>query len=86
MIAKSKEQAEIEGKILEWIIKESQYETKQVNIDTDLSDGTVLDSIQLITLVLFIEDLLGEIIPEEKVSTEYFQSVRKIYENFFYQQ
>jgi acyl carrier protein len=85
MTEKSAQQRETEEKIIDWVQRESKLNKDKVLSTTNLTDGAVLDSIQLISLVLYIEELRGEVIPETKISTEYFLSAEHIYNNFFAQ-
>lgn len=77
-----KKRREIETSLLVWIRKESDSSV-EISVNSDLQKERILDSIQFMTLILYIEELLEEMIPEEKILMENFTTVETIYNNFF---
>lgn len=68
--------------IKQWIKNEnnSAYDFDE---DTEIFNARILDSIQMLSLVLFVEELIGKQIPDEKLMPEYFKTINIIYNEFF---
>jgi acyl carrier protein len=54
----------------------------QVEPTTHLFETKILDSVQFLELMSFLQSDLGVEVPDSKLSTEFFQTARKIAENF----
>ena len=54
-----------------------------IGLDTDLIKEGVLDSLQMVNFLLYIESIRGEEIPEALIRPEYFVSLRVIHDTFF---
>jgi acyl carrier protein len=57
--------------------------TREVGLDTHLIADGVLDSLQMVNFLLYIEELRGREIPEALIQPEYFTSLRVIHDTFF---
>ena len=69
-------------KLREWIAAKNQLVT-EIEMDTDLIKDGVLDSLQMVNFLLYIEEILGKEIPEAFIQPEYFVSLRMIRDTFF---
>lgn len=67
-------------KIKDWI-QELNPDGIHFTNETDLIESGILDSMQMVNLVLFIEEVQGKLIPEEKIRPEYFKSIATIEKN-----
>jgi len=56
----------------------------EITMDTDLINEGVLDSLQMVNFLLYIEEIRGREIPEAMVQPAYFTSLRVIYDTFFH--
>jgi len=54
-----------------------------LGVDTRLIDEGVLDSLQMVNFILFIEELSGRELPEALIQPERFVSLRVIHDTFF---
>ena len=54
-----------------------------IDMDTNLIDDGVLDSLQMVNFLLYIEEIRGKEIPETLIQPEYFVSLRVIHDTFF---
>jgi acyl carrier protein len=57
--------------------------TREVGLDTDLINEGVLDSLEMVNFLLYIEELRGKEIPEALIQPKYFVTLRVICETFF---
>lgn len=64
-----------------WITQQSGFD--EVGLETDLVDEKVLNSIQMINFLLFIEETLGHEIPEKLIKVENFKTLKRIQELLF---
>jgi acyl carrier protein len=64
-------------------LTEVNAQAPQVSLDTRLIDEGVLDSLQMVNFILFIEELRGSELPEAFIQPEYFVSLRIIHDTFF---
>lgn len=55
----------------------------EIDLGTDLIREGVLDSIEMINFILFVEEIRGTEIPEALVRPQYFSSLRVIGSTFF---
>jgi acyl carrier protein len=74
--------AEHIDKLRGWLQSANQL-TLDVGLDTHLIDEGVLDSLQMVNFLLYIEELRGREIPEALIQPEYFTSLRVIHDTFF---
>lgn len=65
-----------------WIIVSKKRETP-IELDADLIGLRLLDSFDMVTFLLFIEELRGTEIPESLIHPRYFKSLRVIVDTFF---
>jgi acyl carrier protein len=70
------------AKLRDWIASKSQRPAA-VGMDTRLIDDGVLDSLQMVNFLLYIEEIRGKEIPEMLIQPEYFVSLRMIHDTFF---
>jgi len=69
-------------KLRSWIASKNQH-APTVELDTDLINSGVLDSLQMVSFLLYIEEIRGKEIPETLIQPECFVSLRVIHDNFF---
>jgi len=69
-------------KLRGWIVKAKPL-TRGVGLDTDLISEGVLDSLEMVNFLLYIEELRGKEIPEGLIQPQYFATLRIICETFF---
>jgi acyl carrier protein len=77
-IGQSREMARVKA----WLLTVNK-EAGEVGWDTDLIAEGILDSLQMVNFLLYIEEVRGREIREQMIRPECFQSLRAIYENFF---
>jgi acyl carrier protein len=70
------------SKLRGWLLSSSQG-ASDVGMDTDLINEGVLDSLQMVNFLLYIEELRGREIPESLIQPAYFTSLRVIHDTFF---
>ena len=66
----------------DWIVR-LKPDAPNVELDTPLIDAGVLDSLEMVNFLLYIESLRSEEIPEALIQPEYFRSLRTIANTFF---
>ena len=66
----------------QWILDKNP-EAGDIGLDTDIIGQGVLDSLEMVSFLIYIEELRAKEIPEELIKPEYFVSLRTIYETFF---
>ena len=73
-----------EGEIsqLKLWIEDRRPDSAAVELDTNLIQEGILDSIEMINFILYVEELRGSEIPEAFVRPEYFYSLRTVYQTF----
>jgi acyl carrier protein len=54
-----------------------------IGLDTNLIDDGILDSLEMVNFLLYIEEIRGREIPETLIQPERFVSLRVICETFF---
>jgi acyl carrier protein len=64
--------------IKEYIIKEYVEDDSEVNYDTPLISGGIVDSFSMVSLKRFLENKYKISIPDDKATPEAFDSVNKI--------
>jgi acyl carrier protein len=70
------------AKLRDWIASKSERPAA-IEMDTRLIDDGVLDSLQMVNFLLYIEEIRGREIPEMLIQPEYFVSLRVIHDTFF---
>jgi acyl carrier protein len=70
------------SKLRGWLVSSS-IQPVEVGLDTHLIDEGVLDSLQMVNFLMYIEELRGREIPEALIQPEYFTSLRMIHDTFF---
>ncbi|HYU34100.1 MAG TPA: acyl carrier protein [Thermoanaerobaculia bacterium] len=70
------------ARVKAWLLSVNR-EAGDVGWDTDLIAERVLDSLQMVNFLLYIEEVRGREIGEQMIRPECFQSLRAIYDNFF---
>ena len=74
------------SQLREWVENNKSIDnekTLNIELDTKLIDEGVLDSLDMVNFVLYVEELRGEEIPETLIQPEYFVSFRSILDTFF---
>jgi acyl carrier protein len=54
----------------------------EITADTELFQNRILDSLKFIEVMAFVEGTLGIVVPNSRLSAEYFQTARSIAANF----
>jgi len=69
---------EMKKVILEYVIKEYVEDDTEINFDTPLISGGIVDSFSMVSLKRFLENRYKIAIPDDKATPEAFDSVNKI--------
>jgi acyl carrier protein len=64
-----------------WIL-ERNPELSDLDQDTDIIDSRIVNSLQFVELVLFVEELRGTMIQSDEVDFDAFRTLRSIDKNF----
>jgi len=75
------EDQDVVNKLRNWIIAQNNS-AKGMDLDTDIIENRLIDSLNFINFLLLVEELRGEDIPEEQVILDRFRTLRAIRENF----
>lgn len=70
------------SKLREWMVL-TKPQTIEIGLDTHLINEGVLDSLEMVNFLLYIEEIRGQEIPEALVQPRYFTSLRVINDTFF---
>ena len=70
------------SKLRDWVAL-TKPQTIEIGLDTHLINEGVLDSLQMVNFLLYIEEIRGQEIPEALVQPQYFTSLRMIHDTFF---
>jgi acyl carrier protein len=73
---------EIATKLKHWI-SEKNPEINEIEWETDIIQQRILDSLQMVNFLLYIEELRGKEIDEEQIKPHNFKSIETIYDQFF---
>ncbi|GKS11050.1 acyl carrier protein [Paenibacillus chitinolyticus] len=68
-------------KVRQWILDKNQ-DVDQIDLDLDLIENRVIDSLQFIDFILLLEELSGKEISMTNFSVNQVQTLRAINENF----
>ena len=71
-------QQETISRIRDFICQDAKIETTSVESDTNLFEGGILDSLRILSLVLFIESNFGISLQYEDLTEENFSSVGRL--------
>lgn len=66
----------------DWIL-ERNPDLTDLQPETDIIDSRIVDSLQFVELVLFIEDLRGTALESNDVSLDSFRTLKSIEQTFF---
>ena len=69
------------ARLREWIITQNSH-AAGMDLDTDIIDLRLVDSLQFATFLLLIEELRGAEIAQEDIDPERFRTLRSIAANF----
>jgi len=70
------------SKMRKWIAVMKQNHN-EVNVDTNLIKEGILDSLEMVSFILYVEELRCQEIPEALIQPQYFASLRVISDTFF---
>ncbi len=70
------------SKLRDWVALTKPH-TVEIGLDTHLINEGVLDSLEMVNFLLYIEEIRGQEIPEAFVQPQYFSSLRVIHNTFF---
>ncbi|HEX8699784.1 MAG TPA: acyl carrier protein [Myxococcaceae bacterium] len=73
---------DIERKLKDWIVQHNAA-AKDIGPDTNIIESRLIDSLQFVSFLLYVEELRGKEIPEDQVSLESFRSLSVIRNTFF---
>ena len=73
---------EVIDKLRAWIISHRQG-LAHVDEDTDIIENRLIDSLQFVTFVLFIEELRGRVLSADETKLENFRTLRIMGERLF---
>lgn len=68
--------------VRDWIL-ERNPDLADLQPETDIIDSRIIDSLQFVELVLFIEDLRGTALEPGDVSLDFFRTLKSIEQTFF---
>ncbi|MEU5633264.1 acyl carrier protein [Streptomyces rishiriensis] len=68
--------------VRDWIL-ERNPDLTDLQPETDIIDSRIIDSLQFVELVLFIEDLRGTALESNDVSLDSFRTLKGIEQTFF---
>jgi acyl carrier protein len=78
---KARTAEEIVAELRSWIVAQN-AKAAVMDLDTDIVENRLVDSLNFIDFVLLLEELRGAEIPEEQVDAERFRTLRTIHTNF----
>ena len=70
------------SRLRDWVAS-TKPQTVKIGLDTNLINEGVLDSLEMVNFLLYIEEIRGQEIPEALVQPQYFTSLRVIHDTFF---
>jgi acyl carrier protein len=78
------EQNQIKQQIIQWVEKKATGKNLSViKSDTPILEQKYINSLDIMDLIIFIEDLSGIPVEEHQLKPDSFKSVDAIYQNFF---
>jgi acyl carrier protein len=77
-----KSEQEIKRTLREWIAKKGKLSSEEITDQTPFLEEGIINSIQLMELILFIEDLTGNSIDVKSLRKGMLHDVDTIYKNF----
>jgi acyl carrier protein len=66
----------------QWLVRHKP-DAGHISVDTDIIESRVIDSLQFVSFLLYIEELRGKPIPADDVQLERFATLSAIRRNFF---
>jgi acyl carrier protein len=76
------------AKLRSWLVSAGQrsggVRTKEIEMETDLINDGVLDSLEMVNFIMYIEEIRDREIPEVLMQPQYFTSLRVICNTFFH--
>jgi acyl carrier protein len=83
-MAIANDKSSIQQKLREWVCqKNGKVTMEQVQTDTPILELRLINSLQIMDLILYIEHLTGEPIRVENIKSGAFSSIAAIWDNFF---
>jgi acyl carrier protein len=73
---------DVVGKIRDWLCSKNP-KAADIGLDDNIIENRVIDSLQFITFLLFIEEVLGRKLRSDEVEEESFRTIRTIQDTFF---
>ena len=70
--------AEFAGRMVAWLNAELLPKGVHVQADTPLFAGRLLDSLKVLELIAFTEEVIGRAIPDSQMRMDHFQTVTRI--------
>lgn len=71
------------ARLKEWLLALERNKGRgDIDVDTDIIDGGVIDSLEFISFLLFIESLRARPIPADEMQLDSFRTLRAIQVNF----
>jgi acyl carrier protein len=76
-------EVEVKTALRKWLLDNGKVAAEALRDDTQLLEAGVLDSLQLIQLVRYIEKLRKKSLPFDSIGLGAFRSIQSIYKNCF---
>ena len=73
------------SEVTKFLVEITGVSPNEINDDTDLIESGIIDSLNIVNLLAFIEERNGQRVGVEELDLDQIQSVKKIAENFFVQ-
>lgn len=74
---------QIKELIREWVLSHQRKKVTQIDDDTPLLGQRILDSLQIMELILYLEELKGSFIDLGSLKPGSFSTINQIYDAFF---
>jgi acyl carrier protein len=68
---------DVAARIQQWFVDEG-FTPAPLGLDVDIIDSRIIDSLQFVSFLLFIEELRGRRVPADEVKVETFRTIRTI--------
>lgn len=69
------------SRLKEWMLANASG-LESIDLDTDIIENRLIDSLQFVSFLLFIEEVRGREIPEAEVKLDSLRTLRSIRDNF----
>lgn len=73
------------SRLKEWMLANASG-LESIDLDTDIIENRLIDSLQFVSFLLFIEEVRGREIPEAEVKLDSLRTLRSIRDNFLLEQ